>query len=87
MTRGFPVPVRYNGVFLRRPHAPDALPFVETSIGAVHLAGVEDGAATWETAVYLQGLMIEGPIGLGFRATSCTSIRWRSGPGCRTGIA
>jgi hypothetical protein len=65
MTRGFPVPVRYNGVFLRRPHAPDALPFVETSIGAVHLTRVEDGAATWETAVYLQGLMIEGPIGLG----------------------
>ena len=65
MTRGFPIPVRYNGVFLRRPHAPDALPFVETSIGAVHLAGVEDGAATWETAVYLQGLMIEGPRGLG----------------------
>ncbi len=43
MTRGFPVPVRYNGVFLRRPHAPDALPFVETSIGVVHLAGLEDG--------------------------------------------
>ncbi len=65
MTRGFPIPVRYNGVFLRRPHAPDALPFVETSIGAVHLTGVEDGASTWETAVYLQGLMIEGPQGLG----------------------
>ena len=65
MTRGFPIPVQYNGVFLRCPHAPDALPFVETSIGAVHLAGLEDGAVTRETAVYLQGLMIEGPMVLG----------------------
>ena len=65
MTRGFPIPVRYNGVFLRRPHAQDSLPFVETSIGAVHLAGLEDGEVSWETAVYLQGLMIEGPMALG----------------------
>ena len=39
MTRGFPIPVQYNGVALRRPHAPDALPYVETSIGQVYLAG------------------------------------------------
>jgi hypothetical protein len=65
MTRGFPVPVQYNGVTLRRLHAPDALPYVDTSIGTVYLAGLDDGAVTRETAVYLQGLMIEGPVLLG----------------------
>jgi len=64
-TRGFPIPVHYNGVTLRRPHAPDALAYVTTSIGQVHLAGLDDGAVTRETAVYLQGLMIEGPMLLG----------------------
>lgn len=62
MTRGFPIPVHYNGVRLRRPHAPGALPYVATSIGPVHVAGLEDGAVTRETAVYLQGFMIEGPV-------------------------
>jgi hypothetical protein len=71
MTRGFPIPVHFNGVVLRRPHAPDALPYVETSIGRVHLAGLEDGAVTRETAVYLQGLMIEGPMLLG---SSCNVV-------------
>ena len=65
MTRGFPIPVQYNGVWLRRPHAPDALPYVETAIGKVHLAGVEDDLVTREAAVYLQGLMIDGPALLG----------------------
>jgi len=65
MTRGFPIPVQYNGVALRRPHAPDALPYVKTSVGWVYLVGLETGAASYETAVYLQGLMIGGPALLG----------------------
>ena len=65
MTRGFPIPVEYNGVRLRRPHAPDALPYARTAVGLMHLAGIEGGVPTRESAVYLQGLMVEGPVLLG----------------------
>jgi hypothetical protein len=65
MTRGFPIPVEYNGVKLRRPHAPDALPYARTAVGLMHLAGIEGGVPTRESAVYLQGLLVEGPMLLG----------------------
>jgi hypothetical protein len=65
LARGFPLRVSFNGLALRRPHAPEVLPLVATGIGGVYLAGAEDGAATRETVVYLQGLPIEGSEGLG----------------------
>jgi hypothetical protein len=65
LARGFPIRVTCNGVALRRPHAPEALPLVPTAIGGVYLAGAEEGVATRETALYLQGLPVEGSEGLG----------------------
>ena len=61
LARGFPIAVQYNGVALRRPHSPDVLPYASTAIGKVYLAGWEGGQATRESAVYLQGLRVEGP--------------------------
>lgn len=58
LVRGFPVPVRFNGALLPRPHSVGAMQFVETDVGLVHLAGTTSGRYATSLAVYLQGLLI-----------------------------
>lgn len=58
LVRGFPVPVRFNGALLPRPHSVDAMVFHETDVGLVHLAGETSGRYATSLAVYLQGLLI-----------------------------
>jgi hypothetical protein len=58
LVRGFPVPVRFNGVLLPRPHSVGAMRFHETDIGLVQLAGATSGHYATSLAVYLQGLLI-----------------------------
>lgn len=61
LCQGFPVDVRFNGIWLRRRHAVDKLVFETTPIGAVHLAGRHDGKATRGTLVFLQGFCVSAP--------------------------
>lgn len=60
LSRGFPIPVLLNDVFLDRRHALDSgLRFVETEIGAVYLSGIDEPLGiSDEFDVYLQGLPI-----------------------------
>jgi len=58
ITRGFPIPVIFNGVTQPRLHAPGNMHFVETDIGLVHIAGRDNGKHATGTAVYLQGLLV-----------------------------
>jgi hypothetical protein len=59
MVRGFPTPVRFNGLFVERRHATDQLTFVEVDdVGQIYIAGAETGVLSSSTAVYLQGLLI-----------------------------
>lgn len=60
LASAFPLPVIYNGHRLPRPLAIDALPFEATAMGAVHLAGVEDGKAVRSTLLVLQGFVVAG---------------------------
>ena len=60
LSRGFPIPVSLNDVFLERPYALDSgLRFRDTEIGAVYLNGVDkpQGSCS-DFIVYLQGLPI-----------------------------
>lgn len=56
--RGFPIPVSFNGHEIDRPYGIGRLPFEDTEIGKVHLAGLEDGKATHDTLVFLQGFCV-----------------------------
>lgn len=60
LASAFPIPVIYNGRTLARPLAVDAMPFVSTEIGDVHLAGTEDGQAARSTLLVLQGFVVSG---------------------------
>jgi hypothetical protein len=43
LSRGFPIPVSLNDVFLDRQYALDSgLRFVETEIGAIYLSGIDE---------------------------------------------
>jgi hypothetical protein len=57
---GFAITVVFNGRELGRPYAIGRLPFVETDIGLVHLAGSEAGKATTSHLVLLQGFVVIG---------------------------
>ena len=61
ITRGFPLPVVYNGVSQARQHSLAAMPFTATDIGQVHLWGTEGGEPATASAMYLQGLLIGSP--------------------------
>ena len=61
ITRGFPLPVVYNGVPQARLHSLDALAYCSTDIGSVHLSGTDTGESATATALYLQGLPVGGP--------------------------
>ena len=63
ITRGFPLPVVYNGVPLARQHGQAAMPFAATDIGPVHLWGMDSGEPATASALYLKGLPIGGPGG------------------------
>lgn len=60
LSRGFPIPVSLNDVFLDRQYALDSgLRFVETKIGAIYLSGIDEPLGiSDEFDVYLQGLPI-----------------------------
>lgn len=58
---GFPVEVVFNGGALDRPYAPHRLDAVETTIGAVHLAGTLSGKHSTENLVFLQGFRVLSP--------------------------
>ena len=60
LSRGFPLPVSLNDVFLDRQHALDSgLRFVETEVGAIYLSGIDEPLGmSDEFDVYLQGLPI-----------------------------
>ncbi|MCD9026752.1 ATP-binding protein [Luteimonas sp. BDR2-5] len=58
---GFPIPVVFNGKELERPHAPEALSTIPTTIGDVHLAGTASGNYSPNTLVFLQGFKVLGP--------------------------
>lgn len=58
ITRGFPIPVVYNGVEQERAHCESAKPFVRTEIGLVYLSGADTGELPTATAIYLQGLLV-----------------------------
>ena len=60
LASAFPISVIYNGHALARPLAVDAMPFVATEIGEVHLAGTEDGKAASSTLLALQGFVVSG---------------------------
>lgn len=60
--QGFPVDVIFNGERLARRYAPDRLTLRATSIGAVHLAGHDDGDDTQQTLVFLQGFCVKAPV-------------------------
>lgn len=55
ITRGFPVPVRFNGVDMERRHSIASLGFTPTDAGLVHLAGWNTGRPAIDTVLYLQG--------------------------------
>ena len=61
ITRGFPLPVVYNGVSQARQHSLAAMAFTATDIGQVHLWGTEGGEPATASALYLQGLLIGSP--------------------------
>jgi hypothetical protein len=61
LARGFAIPVMFNGKDAPRPHALDALSYVDTDIGDVWLTGIDDGKSTHDTLVYLQGLCVLKP--------------------------
>lgn len=61
ITRGFPLPVVYNGVPQARQHSLAAMAFTATDIGQVHLWGTEGGEPATASALYLQGLLIGSP--------------------------
>jgi Histidine kinase-, DNA gyrase B-, and HSP90-like ATPase len=63
ITRGFPLPVVYNGVPQARQHDLAAMAFTATEIGHVHLWGTDSGEPATATALYLQGLPIRAPGG------------------------
>jgi hypothetical protein len=60
LSRGFPLPVSLNDVFLERQYALDSgLRFVETEVGAIYLSGIDEPLGMGdEFDVYLQGLPI-----------------------------
>lgn len=60
LSRGFPIPVSLNDVFLDRHHALDSgLRFADTEIGAVYLSGIDEPLdISNEFDVFLQGLPI-----------------------------
>ena len=61
ITRGFPIPVVYNGVPQARSTAWQRWQFTATDIGQVHLWGTDGGEPATASALYLQGLLIESP--------------------------
>ena len=61
ITRGFALPVIYNGVSQARSHSLTALPFSATEIGQVHLWGIDGGEPARASVLYLQGLPIANP--------------------------
>jgi len=60
--QGFSVDVIFNGQHIARPYAPDRLTLRATSIGAVHLAGDDDGDDTQQTLMFLQGFCVKTPL-------------------------
>ena len=58
LSRGFPIPVRYNGALQPRSHSPGNLTFVETDVGLIYLSGEHNGKRPYSTAIYLQGLLV-----------------------------
>lgn len=58
---GFPVEVIFNGGSLDRPYAANRLESVDTTVGAVHLAGTLSGKHSTETMVFLQGFRVLSP--------------------------
>lgn len=71
LCRGFPVAVRFNGVEIDRPYAPERLSLIDTDVGMVHLAGIQDGKASRDTLVFLQGLCV---IDVAFHAADGVNI-------------
>jgi hypothetical protein len=59
---GFPVPIRFNGKAVDRPHAASNLLLVDTPVGGLHLYGTHDGEHSHDTMVYLQGFCVLRPI-------------------------
>lgn len=55
ITRGYPVPVRFNGADMARRHGVASLGFTATDVGLVHLAGRDSGRPSVGTVLYLQG--------------------------------
>ena len=51
ITRGFPLPVVYNGVSQARQHSLAGMAFTATDIGQVHLWGTEGGEPATASAV------------------------------------
>lgn len=59
ITRGFPIPVVFNGVTQPRLHATtSSMHFVDSDIGLIHIAGRDNGKRATGMAVYLQGLLV-----------------------------
>lgn len=60
LAMGFPIPVKFNNEMIDRKYAIDSgLDFINTEVGAVHLAGINDPNITiTDFEVYLQGLPI-----------------------------
>ncbi len=58
LCRGFPVAVTFNGQEIARPHALPGLKTQATSVGHIHIAGMDDGKFTRYTVVYLQGFRV-----------------------------
>jgi hypothetical protein len=60
LASAFPVAVVYNGAVLPRPLALDARPYKTTTIGQVHVAGLDDGKAAASILLVLHGLLVYG---------------------------
>ncbi|MES2355215.1 MAG: ATP-binding protein [Pseudomonadota bacterium] len=62
LAEGFAIPVIFNSQDVPRPHAADALPYIETEIGRIWLKGTDDGESTRDTVIYLQGFCVRKPL-------------------------
>lgn len=61
LSRGFAIPVFFNGVDIARPYALCNQTCVATEIGHVALAGCLDGKSTRDTIIFLQGFCVLEP--------------------------
>ena len=70
LTRGFPVPVSYNGQSQKRAHAIGHRGFTATQAGLLSLSGLTDGSLPSGTYLYLDGHPV-GELGVEFLGREC----------------